>query len=179
MYRDNTLIPTETIRLAALGTLMEREVRYGDLASEVRYFVGRIIGPSLDLLGTSLELLSYEGLIEAVGGDDGDASAADGLLRITGQGREAFATLMTSHVRAPINDVSRLVVALKMRFLHLLDADAQAEQSSTLVEMCETELARLEDLKARYGSGRLADWLTLEIGHLRTRLEWFRSLAGG
>lgn len=179
MYRDNTLIPTETIRLAALGTLMEGDVRYGDLASEVRYFVGRIIGPSLDLLGTSLELLSYEGLIEAVGDDDGDASAADGLLRITGQGREAFATLMTSHVRAPINDVSRLVVALKMRFLHLLDADAQAEQSSMLVEMCETELARLEDLKARYGDGKLADWLTLEIGHLRNRLEWFRSLAGG
>lgn len=181
MYRDNTLIPTEAIRLAALGTLMEGDVRYGDLAAEVRYFVGRIIGPSLDLLGTSLELLTYEGLIEAAGcdGGDGDASAADGLLRITGQGREAFATLMTSHVRAPINDVSRLVVALKMRFLHLLDADAQAEQSSMLVEMCETELARLEDLKARYGSGRLSDWLTLEIGHLRTRLEWFGSLSGG
>ena len=175
MYRDNTLIPTEAIRLAALGMLMEGDVRYGALASEMRYFVGRIIGPSLDLLGTSLELLTYEGLIEIV--DEVGAAAADGLLHITEQGRDAFATLMTSHVRAPINDVSRLVVALKMRFLHLLDAGAQAEQSSMLVEMCETELARLEDLKARYGSGKLADWLTLEIGHLRTRLEWFRSLA--
>ena len=177
MYRDNTLIPTEAIRLAALGTLMERDVRYGDLASEVRSFVGRIIGPSLDLLGTSLELLTYEGLIEVVGGEEGEAAASDGLLRITGQGRAAFAALMTSHVRAPVNDVSRLVVALKMRFLDLLDADARAEQSAMLVEMCETELARLEDLKARFGDGRFADWLALEIGHLRDRLKWFRSLA--
>ena len=128
MYRDNTLIPTETIRLAALGTLLERDVRYSELAAEVRYFVGRIIGPSLDLLGTSLELLTYEGLIEAVGGADGDASVTNGLLRITEQGREAFATLMTSHVRAPVNDVSRLVVALKMRFLHLLDGPGRVHR---------------------------------------------------
>ena len=176
MYRDNTLIPTETIRLAALGTLMERDVRYGDLASEVRYFVGRIIGPSLDLLGTSLELLTYEGLTEVVGGEKGEASTMDGCLRITDQGRETFARLMTSHVRAPVNDVSRLVVALKMRFLHLLDAEARAEQSAMLVEMCETELVRLEDLKKRYGSGRLGDWLTLEIGQVKDRLAWFRAL---
>lgn len=179
MYRDNTLIPTETIRLAALGTLMERDVRYSELAAEVRYFVGRIIGPSLDLLGTSLELLTYEGLIEVVDGAEGDASVTNGLLRVTEQGREAFATLMTSHVRAPVNDVSRLVVALKMRFLHLLDGPARAEQSTMLVEMCETELARLEDLKTRYGSGQLGDWLTLEIGQIRDRLAWFRGLATG
>ena len=176
MYRDNTLIPTETIRLAALGTLMERDVRYSDLASEVRYFVGRIIGPSLDLLGTSLELPTYEGLIEVVDGEEGEASTTDGCLRITDQGRATFARLMTSHVRAPVNDVSRLVVALKMRFLHLLDRAARAEQSAMLVEMCETELARLEDLKTRYNSGRLGDWLALEIGQIEDRLAWFRAL---
>lgn len=177
MYRDNTLIPTETIRLAALGTLMERDVRYSDLASEIRYFVGRIIGPSLDLLGTSLELLTYEGLIEVVGGEEGEASSTDGILRITDLGRESFATLMTSQVRAPVNDVSRLVVALKMRFLHLLDEEAHEEQSAMLVEMCETELVRLEDLKERYETGDLSDWLSLEIDQIRSRLDWFRSLA--
>ena len=61
MYRDNTLIPTETIRLAALGTLMERDVRYSELASEIRIFVGGMIGPSLDLLGTSLSTLLLDG----------------------------------------------------------------------------------------------------------------------
>ena len=177
MYRDNTLIPTETIRLAALGTLMERDVRYSELASEIRIFVGGMIGPSLDLLGTSLELLIYEGLIEVVDGDEGEASVTDGCLRITDQGRDAFARLMTSQVRAPVNDVSRLVVALKLRFLHLLDHAARAEQSHLLVEMCESELARLEDLKKRFGEGELGAWLGLEIDLIKSRLAWFRSLA--
>ena len=176
MYRDNTLIPTEAIRLAALGRLMEDSVRYSELASEIRYFVGSIIGPSLDLLGTSLELLTYEGLIEVVDGEEGEAAVLDATLRITDEGRKAFATLMTSQVRAPVNDVSRLVVALKLRFLHLLDDDARGEQSAMLVEMCETELARLEDLKARYEIGELNDWLALEIGQFKQQLDWFKSL---
>ena len=67
MFRDNSLIPAEAIRLAALGLLAEAERRYGDLAGEIRHFTSRIVGPSLDLMGTSVELLRYEGLIEAVG----------------------------------------------------------------------------------------------------------------
>jgi Putative AphA-like transcriptional regulator len=176
MYRDNTLIPTETIRLAALGTLMERDVRYSALASEIRSFVGGMIGPSLDLLGTSLELLIYEGLVEVVDGDEGEASVTDGCLCITGQGRDAFARLMTSQVRAPVNDVSRLVIALKLRFLHLLDDAARTEQSDLLVEMCESELARLESLKKRFGEAELDAWLTLEIDLIERRLAWFREL---
>jgi DNA-binding PadR family transcriptional regulator len=176
MYRDNTLIPTETIRLAALGTLMEHDIRYSVLASEVRAFVGGIIGPSLDLLGTSLELLTYEGLVEAVDGEEGEASVTDSLLRITDQGRETFAALMTSQVRAPVNDVSRLVIALKLRFLHLLDNAARAEQSELLVEMCETELARLEALKKQFGEAELDAWLELEIDLIKRRLGWFRAL---
>ena len=53
MYRDNTLIPTEAVRLAALGSLAEGDKQYAELASEIRYFVARITGPSLDLLGSS------------------------------------------------------------------------------------------------------------------------------
>ncbi len=172
MYRDNTLIPTEAVRLTALGSLMEGERAYADLASEIRYFVGRIIGPSLDLLGTSLELLSYEGLVET----DGENGTEDGVLRITAAGRDAFVALMTSNVRAPVNDVAKLVVALKLRFLHLLDAPARDEQAAMLVEMCETELARLQDLLAGYEDGHLRDWLVLEIDQLKQRLDWFRTL---
>lgn len=176
MYRDNTLIPTEAIRLAALGMLMEGEKPYADLAAEVRYFVGRVSGPSLDLLGTSLELLTYEGLAALDGDKPGNGGAEQGTLRITGLGRDAFVALMTSNVRAPVNDVSKLVVALKMRFLHLLDDAARDDQSAMLVEMCETELARLEDLASRYDSGFLRDWLALEIDQLKQRLDWFHSL---
>jgi len=64
MYRDNTLIPTEAIRLAALGRLMEGAVDYSELANEVRHFVSSIIGPSLDMLTPSLELMRLEGLAE-------------------------------------------------------------------------------------------------------------------
>ena len=52
MYRDNTLIPSETVRLLALGILAGGAKRYATLAEEVRHFSGRIVGPSLDLVGT-------------------------------------------------------------------------------------------------------------------------------
>jgi len=173
MYRDNTLIPTEAIRLAALGSLAEGEKRYAELASEVRYFVARIAGPSLDLLGSSLELLCYEDLATI---DGGGAMEADAILRITDGGRAALHTLMTSNVRAPVNDVSKLVIALKMRFLHLLPEEDRADQTDMLMEMCETELARLVQLRGEYGHGRLAEWLDLEIAQLKERLAWFAAL---
>ncbi len=66
MYRDNSLIPKEAIRMAALGALVKRDRSYGDVAGEVRKFAARIVGPSLDLLGTSIELLKLEGLIQGV-----------------------------------------------------------------------------------------------------------------
>ena len=66
MYKDNSLIPSEAVRLAALGLLAKRPRVYADLARDIRHFTARIVGPSLDLLGPSLELLKIEGLIEAV-----------------------------------------------------------------------------------------------------------------
>ena len=70
MYRDNSLIPRETIKMAALGALIGRNRSYDDVASEVRSFISRIVGPSLELMGTSIELLKLEGLIETVYKDD-------------------------------------------------------------------------------------------------------------
>ncbi len=118
MYRDKTLIPTEAVRLCALGILADGPTRYADLAREVRHFAGRIVGPSLDILGPSLELLRYEGLAETENEVEGDG--AEALLSITEAGRTELKTLLTSNVRAPIDDVNKLVVALKFRFLHLL-----------------------------------------------------------
>ena len=56
MYRDNTLIPSEAIRLLALGILATGEMPYAELASEVRYFAGHVVGPSLDLVGSRIAL---------------------------------------------------------------------------------------------------------------------------
>ncbi len=173
MYRDNTLIPSEAVRLCALGILMFGRRRYAELAREVRHFTSRIAGPSLDLLGTSVELLRFEGLVRAVDGDD------DALLEITDKGRREFESLMRSGVRSPGSDVSKLVIALKVRFLHLLDADARREQIELMVEMCENELARLTDLHASHAgdTGVLPAWLDHDIAQAQARLAWYRDLA--
>ena len=83
---------------------------------------------------------------------------------------------MTSNVRAPVNDVAKLIVALKVRFLDLLSQAERREQSELMIEMCETELARLLDLKRNPGSANLSDWLDLEIGQLTERVRWFKGL---
>ena len=173
MYRDNSLTPTEAVRLAALGALMEGDRRYDELAAEIRGLIARIVGPSLDLLGSSLELLRVEGLIRTLDNKDmGEAS----LLTLTEDGRAAFHSLIDSRVRAPMNDMSRLVIALKMRFLPLLDAEAQRDQLDMLAEAIEVDLARLRDLRQRAGQGYLADWLDLDIAQAQDRLAWFRAL---
>ena len=66
MYRDNSLIPLEAMRIAALGALAERPMRYADVAADVRRFASRIVGPSLDLMGSSVEVLRAEGLIAPI-----------------------------------------------------------------------------------------------------------------
>jgi len=177
MYRDNTLIPAEAVRLAALGSLVEADKSYADLAREIRFFVARIVGPSLDLLGSSLELLRLEGLIVAKDGTAAtDSLPDDSMLHVTEDGRAAFHTLMTSNVRGLANDLSRLVIALKMRFLPQLAEEDRHEQAEILAEACNSELARLKDLRQNYGNGFLAEWLDHEIAEATERRDWFTAL---
>jgi hypothetical protein len=182
MYRDNSLMPKEALRLAALGILMDGGPRpYGELAAAVRHFTGRIVGPSLDLMGTSLEMLRLEGLVDAVGEGAGSAAGMEDAVRlgITAAGRQAFETLMRASVRAPSSDgVNKLVVALKLRFLHLLDPATQREQIDALVGLYETELARLNDLARHHADdpGLLAAWLEHDSAQVEARLAWFRTV---
>lgn len=178
MYRDNSLMPKEAVRLAVLGTLIHSgSLRYADLASSVRHFLDRIMGPSLDLMGTSLEMLRYEGLIEAL---DGTGMEDNALLGATAAGRAEFDTLMRANVRLPSTDgLNKLVVALKMRFLHLLDDDeVRREQVDQLVMLHETELARLADLKRHHAGdgGYLPAWLDHDVAQAEARLAWFNDL---
>ena len=179
MYRDNSLMPKEAVRLTVLGTLIAGgSMRYGDLAAAVRHFTGRIVGPSLDLMGTSLEMLRYEGLIEAL---EGSGMEDNAVLGITAEGRREFGTLMRANVRAPSSDdINKLVIALKLRFLHLLDAGSRIEQVDALMALYEIELARLRDLAAYHGedAGLLGAWLDHDIAQVEARLGWFRSLLG-
>lgn len=178
MYRDNSLMPKEAVRLVVLGTLIQRgSLRYADLAGEVRHFLDRIVGPSLDLMGTSLEMLRYEGLVEAL---DGTGMEDNALLGPTAAGRSEFDLLMRANVRAPSTDgFNKLVIALKLRFLHLLDAESQREQVDQLTALHETELARLDDLQRRHAAddGMLVSWLEHDIQQGKASLAWFNELA--
>lgn len=179
MLRDNSLIPIEAVRLCALGRLMQGELAYGELAGEVRHFVSRMVGPSLDLLGTSIELLRLEGLLEAVDGKEGTDNTAR-LLRITDSGREAFRDLMRARVRMPGSDVGKLVLALKLRFLGLLTPEDRDEQIDLMEDVYAQERARLVDLRQhssddKLSRGHLAEWLDLEIAQIDQRLAWFDS----
>ena len=172
MYRDKTLIPTEAIRLAALGFLTDGPQRYGELAATVRHFSSRVAGPSLDILGSSIELLRLEGLVEPV---DGGEVADNALLEITEAGRSELAHLLKSRVRSPVDDLNKLVVALKMRFFHLLDADEKRRQLDLLIESVEGEITRLKDLCAQQPPGLLARWLAHDIAQLEARKRWFEA----
>ena len=171
MFADNTLTPKEAVRLCALGTIAREPMLYGELAGAVRHFISRVAGPQIDLMGASIELLRYEGLVESVGGSDDDA-----LLSITAAGRRELHTLLVARLR-PASDLSKLIIALKMRFLHLLDRDDRLAQADLLAEGVESELARLLDLRGSSAgeegeSGDLVAWLDHEIALLESRLDW-------
>src|SRR5262245_16075860 len=179
--RDQSLIPSSAVRMAALGILSESDKRYGELAVEVRNFIGRMIGPTLDVLGTSIELLRHEGLIEPLGrrAGPGQSLTADTQVRLTDAGRAALRELLRGQVRTPMNDISRLIVALKLRFLHLLEPAERRGQIDMLIDLTTSELARLNDLQAQRPPGEavFADWLNQKIAQTEARLAWFRQLA--
>lgn len=177
MYRDNSLMPSEAVRLLALGLLATRTRSYGALASEVRHFIGYLIGPSLDLVAQPLELLKIEGLCEPT---DPQLTADEQELRITQAGQDELQRLLGSNVRAQVNDLNKLIVAIKVRFLHLLPAAERQAQVEMLLELFERELLRLIELREQQegGAGALAGWLDLEIAQTRARLSWFDELRG-
>jgi DNA-binding PadR family transcriptional regulator len=181
MYRDNTLIPSEAVRLLALGMLASRPMSYAELAREVRHFTGRIVGPSLDLVGAPLEVLKVEGLVEnlsptTVGAEDPEEDGGE--LTVTAEGRAELRRLLAANVRAQVSDLNKLIVALKMRFLHLMEPADQLVQAELLHDICERELARLLDLRQHHDveAGYLHDWLDLEIAQSQARLDWIDKL---
>ena len=171
MYADNTLTPKEAIRLCALGTLAVKPYRYSVLANSVRHFVSHLLGPSLDMMGTSIELLKYEGLVEAIDGAD---SNDDEEIAITKEGRTALYALLTANVRSSAQDLNDLIIALKFRFLHLLPASDQKDQVALLKDVCEGELGRLENLRQHHGEdeGHLPKWLDQALNETESRLIW-------
>jgi Putative AphA-like transcriptional regulator len=166
MFKDQSLLPAEAIRLAALGLLADGPRRYGDLATEIRSFIGLAVGPSLDLMGSSIELLRYEGL----------ATAQDDMLTLAPAGAVALTKLLQAPLRAPNNDAGRLVLLLKLRFLHHLDADEQTAQRARIADSLAAEMARLEELRRLHADAAplLRNWLDHEIAEIADRIGQFR-----
>ena len=177
MYKDNSLIPSEAIRLAALGLLWQGERSYADLAREIRHFVGRIVGPSLELLGPSLELFKIEGLIEAI---DPKQPADSQIMRLTPEGQAELRRLMTTRLRGPMGEVNKLIIAFKMHFFRCLTPEDQRQQVELMIEACDKELVRLGDLRAyppvTAGGGHLPSWIDLEIAETSARRAWFEGM---
>jgi len=175
LYADRTLIPTEVIRLCALGTLTLAPMTYADLAREVRAFLGRMAGPSLDMMGTSIELLRTEGLIEAIKPSE---RGAEPTLRLTPDGEAELRALLTANLRNTLDDLSRIVFALKLRFLHLLEPAVAREQIDRLIEISEADKTRRTETKARYVGepGYFEAWLDADIARADDRLAWLSAL---
>ncbi len=174
MYADQTLTPKESIRLCALGTLALGPKRYSDLAIAIRHFISRIIGPTPEIMGHSIELLNYEGLVETIAGEGDEA-----VLRITEHGRVEMRALLMANVRPSSTELTKLVMALKFRFLHLLEPSARIDQIRLLIDVCDRELMRLRDLRAHDAGdeGYLAAWLDHDMTLLESRIGWLGTLA--
>jgi DNA-binding PadR family transcriptional regulator len=176
MYKDNSLVPSEAVRLAALGLLARGPRAYADLAREIRHFAQRIVGPSLELLGPSLELLKVEGLIEA---QNPKLPHDEQIMLLTESGRAELRRLMTASLRGPMGEVNKLIIALKLHFFETLSTEERRIQAEVLEEACERELTRLVDLRSHHAEsgGLLVAWLDHEITEIESRRAWFKQLA--
>ena len=178
MFRDNSLMPKEVIRLTALGLLSRGPMSYAAVANEVRHFTTRFWGPTLDVMASSIELMRLEGLVEA---DGSSRTAGEAMLHLTEAGRAELVELLSATVRVPASDFNKLVVALKLRFLHLLPMAQQRDQAEGLIEMRQGERARLIDLRGNHADdeGYLPRWLDREISHIEDDLTWLEDLRAG
>lgn len=177
MYSDRTLLPKECLRLCALGTLAlsDKPISYADLANSVRHFMSHMMGPSLDMMGSSLQLLKLEGLVKE---DSGNAAFSDGQLILTQQGHDKFVELMQGNLRDTSGELSRLIMALKMRYLHLLDDDIRREQLEILQDVCELDLERVLALREEHANeaSNFTGWLEMEVKRLEQKNDWLKSL---
>ncbi|WP_238318339.1 hypothetical protein [Thalassospira australica] len=172
------MLPKECLRLCALGTLAlsDKPISYPDLANSVRHFMSHIMGPSLDMMGSSLQLLKLEGLVKE---DTANGTFSDAQLCLTDAGHAKFVELMQGNLRDTSGELSRLIMALKMRYLHLLDEDIRTEQLEILLDVCELDLERVLALRDEHANEaeNFTGWLEMEVRRLEQKRDWLKSLS--
>ena len=101
-------------------------------------------------------------------------------LRLTDDGRTALLGLLSANMKPLANHLNKLVVALKLRFLNLLDREDQLVQLEMLEDLYRNERARLIDLKANEEAaimdGLLPAWLDQEIVQAEARIAWCQEM---
>ena len=100
------------------------------------------------------------------------------MLLLTDAGRAELAELLSATVRAEASDFSKLAIALKLRFMHVLPLPEQRDQVDALLEMRQAEAARLIDLRAAHADedGHFLRWLDREIDRTQDDLVWLEEL---
>ncbi len=168
---DPALLPSQALRLAALGPLSTGPRVYADLASEVHEFAAALAGPSRETLSLPLDIMRYEGLIEGEGGPSAPVS-------ITKAGEEELHRLLRAPLRKPSGAFNKLWLALKFRFLELLPPDERITEIDMIIAIYVAEIDMLAGLRQRAltGEGHVGGWLDLEIAECGARLAWCRSL---
>ena len=103
----------------------------------------------------------------------------DQVMHLTEAGQQEFRRLMTTKLRGPMGEVNKLIVALKLHFLDQLDRDQRRQQLEMLMEVCDRELVRLNDLRSHHmdSDGALIPWLDHEIAEVQARRDWFLNLS--
>ena len=172
MYRDRSLQPGETVKLIALGLLIEAPRTYADLANDIRYFTARIVGPSLDLLGSSLEILRLEGWIAPKENKDNTSP-----ISLTDSGYEQFLSLMNAPLRIPLNDSNRLALLTKLRFLPYLPEETRLDQIDLIEELVEKEQAWNAELARDFPQTALGAWVEMESRDLSAKRAWLQALS--
>ena len=176
MQRDRALIPVEGLRLAALGILARQgPMAYASLDTLVRLFATSYGASPVDVMSSSIELLRFEGLIE-IGEHEADAGSAPVVL--TAWGREELERLMIAPVKVT-GAYAKLLVALKLRFFHLLGDREKKMLAEVLGDALRSERARLVNLR-RHMEGEDADflaWLDRDLARVAEELAWLGELA--
>jgi hypothetical protein len=122
-------------------------------------------------MGTSIELLKLEGLIETVNDNDEDDAS---LLQLSPSGLQELREYLRSNLKSGGSELNKLVIALKLRFIDILDDDEKRDQLLAIRDMYYNEKRRLEDLKNQttWLTGFLLESLELDLFVVNKRIEW-------
>jgi hypothetical protein len=82
--------------------------------------------------------------------------------------------LLTAKLRPASNELNKLVMVLKFRFLHLLEPNEQRGQVDLVIDALEGEMARLESLRAHHvdDQGFVVPWLDHDMDLIQARIDW-------